>query len=240
MPRTLNAVSVPVSAPVFRDDPARNTAEAARSREALAASAAAALENASALQIIRWAHEQFGDRLAMTSSMADALLTHLVSQVVPGIDVLFLDTGYHFAETLGTRDAVAATHPANVRTILPLLTVAEQDARFGSRLHDRDPDACCAMRKVEPLNRALRDYDAWMSGVRRDETPQRANTPVVEVDHQRDMIKINPLATWTGEQVQAYVQEHGVLINPLVFEGFASVGCAPPGGGPARRNYQCR
>lgn len=228
MPRTLSDVSTPASLSVSEDDVARDSsADAAEGREALAARAAVDLENASTQEIIRWAHEQFGDRLAITSSMADALLTHLVSEVVPGIDVLFLDTGYHFAETLGTRDAVAATRAANVRTILPLLTVGEQDARFGSRLYDRDPDACCAMRKVEPLNRALRDYDAWMSGVRRDETPQRANTPVVEVDYKRDMIKINPLATWTDEQVRTYMDEHGVLVNPLVSEGFSSMGCAP-------------
>ena len=99
------------------------------------------------------------------------MLAHLASQVMPGVDVVFLDTGYHFAETLGIRDAVAAALPVTVRTVLPLRTVAEQDAELGPRLHDRNPDPCCAMRKVEPLNRALAPYRAWASGLRRADSP---------------------------------------------------------------------
>jgi phosphoadenosine phosphosulfate reductase len=141
--------------------------------------------------------------------------------------VLFLDTGYHFAETIGTRDAVASSGNGNVRTILPLLTVAEQDERYGPRLHERDPDACCRMRKVEPLNAALVDYDAWISGVRRDETSERADTPVVGYDEKRNLIKISPIASWTQADADAYIQDNGVLVNPLVSEGYLSIGCAP-------------
>jgi phosphoadenosine phosphosulfate reductase len=143
------------------------------------------------------------------------------------VDVLFLDTGYHFAETLGTRDAVAATYPVNLLSITPVRTVAEQDAMHGPRLYERDPDLCCALRKVEPLERALRDYDAWFTGLRRDESPSRATTPVVAWDEARGKVKVNPIAGWTQDDVESYVATHGVLINPLLQDGYASVGCAP-------------
>jgi phosphoadenosine phosphosulfate reductase len=195
--------------------------------EAFADHHATRLEGATADEIIMWAHEVFGDRLAITSSMGDALIPHLCSEVVPGIEVLFLDTGYHFAETLGTRDAVAATCGAKVRTILPLLNVAEQDAKFGARLYERDPDACCQMRKVDPLNAALADYDAWISGVRRDETADRADTPVVGYDAKRNLIKISPIVSWTQDEAETYMRDNGVLVNPLVSEGYLSIGCAP-------------
>jgi phosphoadenosine phosphosulfate reductase len=141
--------------------------------------------------------------------------------------VYFLDTGYHFAETIGTRDAVAATLPVDVRTVLPLWTVAEQDADLLPRLHDRDPDRCCWLRKVEPLGRALAPFSAWVSGVRRDESPTRADTPVVAWDVRRAIVKVHPLACWTQDDVDAYVAEHGVLVNPLVYDGYPSIGCEP-------------
>ncbi len=193
----------------------------------IAVEADARLQGAAAHDVIAWAAETFGERLVVTSSMGDGLLAHLVSQVVPGIEVLFLDTGYHFAETLGTRDAVAATSDVRVRSVLPLLTVAEQDARYGARLYDRDPDACCRMRKVEPLDAVLRGYDAWISGNRRDESAERADTPVVGFDARRGMVTIHPIATWTGRQVQAYLDAHHILVNPLQDEGYLSIGCAP-------------
>jgi phosphoadenosine phosphosulfate reductase len=159
--------------------------------------------------------------------MGDAVLPHLASVAAPGVDVLFLDTGYHFAETIGARDAVAATLAVNVRTILPLRTVSEQDAEFGPKLHDRDPDRCCAMRKVEPLARALEPYVAWASGVRRDEAATRADTRVVDWDAKRGMVKINPLATWTQVDVDAYIEANSILVNPLAYDGYPSIGCAP-------------
>ncbi len=112
----------------------------------------------------------------------------------PGVDVVFLDTGYHFAETIGTRDAVAATLPVTIKTITARRTVAEQDAEFGPRLHDRNPDLCCAMRKVAPLADALAPYAAWASGLRRDEAATRADVGVVEWDEKRSMVKLNPIA----------------------------------------------
>jgi phosphoadenosine phosphosulfate reductase len=195
--------------------------------EALALRAGRELEDAPAQEVMRWAAETFGRRLAVTSSMEDAVVAHLASTALPGVDVLFLDTGYHFPETIGTRDAVAATYPVNVITLSPLRTVAEQDAEHGPRLHDRDPDLCCALRKVEPLNRGLAGYDAWATGLRRDESPTRAGTPVVSYDPRRQKVKIAPIARWTQTDVDAYVTEHGVLLNLLLSDGYASVGCAP-------------
>ena len=155
------------------------------------------------------------------------MVAHLASRALPGVDVLFLDTGYHFAETIGTRDAVAATMAVNVITLTPKLTVAEQDAEYGPDLHDRDPDLCCSLRKVEPLNRGLGAYDAWATGLRRDESPSRANTPVVAWDAKRRKVKIAPIARWTQDDVDAYVAANGVLLNPLLWEGYTSIGCSP-------------
>jgi phosphoadenosine phosphosulfate reductase len=180
-----------------------------------------------AREALRWAADAFGDRLTVASSMGDEVLVHLVGTTLPGADVFFLDTGYHFAETLGTRDAYQAMLPLRIRTILPLLTVAQQDAEHGARLHDRDPDACCAMRKVEPLNRALGGHDAWVTGMRRADAPTRTDIGLVGWDERRGMVKLNPLAAWTDEDVERYVAEHGVFLNPLRQVGYASIGCAP-------------
>ena len=185
------------------------------------------LEGASAQDVLRWAVDTFGDRFVIASSMGDGLLAHLAASVASGVDVLFLDTGYHFAETIGTRDAVAQVYDVAVRTMLPLLTVAEQDAAHGERLYERDPNACCALRKVEPLARGLEPYDAWASGIRRDEAATRRNIGVVEWDAKRSMVKVNPIAAWTAADVDAYVAEHGVLVNPLAYDGYPSIGCAP-------------
>ncbi|WP_329173723.1 phosphoadenylyl-sulfate reductase [Streptomyces sp. NBC_01477] len=195
--------------------------------EQLAQEAGRDLEEASALDILRWAAGTFGPRWCVTSSMEDAVVAHLASRALPGVDVVFLDTGYHFPETIGTRDAVAAVMDVNVITLTPRQSVAEQDAQYGPKLHDRDPDRCCALRKVAPLEEGLSGYDAWATGLRRDESPTRANTPVVSWDARRQKVKIAPIARWTQADVEAYVAEHGVLTNPLLTDGYASVGCAP-------------
>lgn len=194
---------------------------------ALAEHANAELEHAPAGRIVEWAHETFGKDLVVASSMGDTHLVHLASTAAPGIDVVFLDTGYHFPETIGTRDAIAATYAVNLLSILPLRTVAEQDAEFGAKLHDRDPDQCCALRKVEPLERSLAPYTAWINGMRREEAVTRADIPVIGYDEKRGMVKISPLAAWTTEDVDAYTADHGVLTNPLFQEGYTSIGCAP-------------
>ncbi len=195
---------------------------------ALAQRGAADLEGATAHRVVEWAVEQFGERFCVTSSFADAVLVHVVSQVAPGIDVIFLDTGLHFQQTLDIRDLVAATMPVNVRSIKPRLTIGQQDGLYGPRLFNRDPDECCALRKVEPLREALEGYDAWGAGLRRDESPSRANTPVVGFEQARGKVKVAPLAYWTEADVQAYIERHNVPVNDLIkSEGYASVGCWP-------------
>ena len=194
--------------------------------ERLAAQAAEELADAPAEDIIRWAVDTFGSRICITSSMTDAVIIHLASQVQSGLDVIFLDTGYHFPETIGTRDAVEAVYPITLVNVTPSRTVAEQDAELGPRLYGRNPDLCCYLRKVEPLERTLRgNYDAWISGVRRDETLARRDTPVVDWDNKRQMVKVNPIARWTGAQVDEYIASEGVLVNPLVYDGYPSIGC---------------
>ncbi|MET9254310.1 phosphoadenylyl-sulfate reductase [Streptomyces sp. NPDC003717] len=185
------------------------------------------LEEAGALEVLRWAAAAFGSGLCVTSSMEDAVVVHLASRALPGVDVVFLDTGYHFEETIGTRDAVEAVMDVNVITLTPRRTVAEQDAEYGPKLYERDPDLCCALRKVRPLQEGLEGYTAWVTGLRRDESESRADVPVVGWDERRQKVKVSPIARWTQDDVDAYVAEHGVLTNPLLTDGYASVGCAP-------------
>jgi phosphoadenosine phosphosulfate reductase len=159
--------------------------------------------------------------------MQDNVLVHLASVVVPGIDVLFLDTGYHFIETIGTADAIEAVYPVTLRRLLPLQTVAEQDAEHGKDLFARDPDLCCALRKVAPLNKALRGYEAWATGMRRSEAVTRANTPVVQFDAKRGKVRIAPLAAWSDDDVAHYIERNNVLVNPLLSDEYPSIGCEP-------------
>jgi phosphoadenosine phosphosulfate reductase len=189
--------------------------------------AGAELELAPAEVIIEWAVATFGDRFCITSSMADAVLADIASRVAPGVDLVFLDTGYHFAETLGTADAVGATMNVNLIPITPVQSVAEQDAEYGPDLYQRDPDLCCALRKVKPLSDALQGYDAWATGLRRAETRNRIIAPVVGWDAKKAKVKVSPLARWSDDDVEQYVAEHGVLVNPLIYDGYPSIGCAP-------------
>jgi phosphoadenosine phosphosulfate reductase len=210
--------------------PMLRSAGPGRSRQELrelASIAGPELELAPAELIIEWAVNTFGDRFCITSSMADAVLAHIAGQVAPNIDVVFLDTGYHFAETVGTRDAVAATMPVDVVTATPGQTVAEQDATYGKDLYKTNPDLCCALRKVAPLQKTLADYDAWATGLRRDETHNRVITPVVGWDEQKGKVKVSPLARWSDDDVARYVEENNVLVNPLQYDGYPSIGCWP-------------
>lgn len=187
----------------------------------------AELELAPAEVIIEWAVATFGERFCITSSMGDAVLAHLASTVAPGIDVVFLDTGYHFAETIGTRDAVAATLPVTVVNVLPEQTVAEQDAAHGPDLFRTDPDRCCELRKVAPLASTLEAYDAWATGLRRAETRNRVIAPVIGWDARKGKVKVSPLARWSDDQVERYIADNDVLVNPLVYDGYPSIGCWP-------------
>jgi phosphoadenosine phosphosulfate reductase len=193
----------------------------------LAAAANRDLEDATASEILTWARDEFGSRLVVTSSLADTVMIHLAEQVAPGIDVIFLDTGYHFVETIGTRDAVRAVHNVNLLSITPVQSVAEQDAAYGKDLFARNPDQCCALRKVQPLNAALEGYSAWATGLRRADSPSRADTPIVSWDPKRNLVKIAPIARWSDDDVANYIEANSLMVNPLLEDGYASIGCAP-------------
>jgi len=193
----------------------------------LAERGVAELVGAGAMDLLRWTDENFGGNYVVASNMQDAVLVDLAAKVRPGVDVLFLDTGYHFVETVGTRDAVEAVYDINVVNVTPENSVAKQDELFGKDLFAREPNECCRMRKVEPLSKALRGYSAWVTGLRRVEAPTRANAPLISWDKAFGLVKINPIAAWTDEDMQNYIDANDVLVNPLVFEGYPSIGCAP-------------
>ncbi|WP_037310590.1 phosphoadenylyl-sulfate reductase [Amycolatopsis orientalis] len=194
----------------------------------LAERASKELAEATATEALRWTAETFGDDFIVASNMQDAVLLDLATQVKPDVDVLFLQTGYHFPETIGTRDAVQAVYPG-VRIVNAEAeqSVAEQDAEYGPKLHERDPNQCCHLRKVVPLRNTLAKYSAWVTGVRRVDAPTRANTPIVTWDDRNGLVKINPIAPWSDDEFRNYIDEHGILENPLVSIGYLSIGCAP-------------
>lgn len=199
----------------------------------LAEQGAAELDGADAIDLLRWTDKHFGPSYVVASNMQDAVLIDLAAKVRPDVPVLFLDTGYHFAETLGTRDAVEAVYDIQMLNITPEHTVSEQDQLLGKNLFASDPNKCCQLRKVVPLAAALRGYGAWVTGIRRAEAPTRANAPLISFDEQFQLVKINPLAAWTDQDMQNYITQHNVLVNPLVQEGYPSVGCAPCTAKPA-------
>ncbi|MDT5070346.1 MAG: phosphoadenosine phosphosulfate reductase [Mycobacterium sp.] len=188
---------------------------------------AAELDGATAEELLKWTDETFGGDYVVASNMQDAVLVAMAAKVRPGVDVLFLDTGYHFAETIGTRDAVEAVYGVNVINVTPEKTVAEQDQLVGKDLFASDAAACCRMRKVEPLGKALKGYSAWVTGIRRVEAPTRANAPLISYDKAFGLVKINPIAAWSDDEMQAYIEANDVLVNPLVHEGYPSIGCLP-------------
>lgn len=195
--------------------------------KALAEAAAVELAEASAAEALAWTAETFGDSWIVASNMQDAVLIDLAVKAKRDVDVLFLETGYHFPETIGTRDAVSVVYP-EVRIVNAEAerSVADQEAEFGL-LNQTAPDRCCFLRKVVPLRNTLARYDCWVTGVRRVDAPTRAGTPVVQWDERNNLVKVNPIAAWTDDEFNAYIAEHGILQNPLVSEGYLSIGCAP-------------
>lgn len=200
---------------------------------ALVDKGAAELDGASALELLQWTEDNFGDDFIVASNMQDGVLVHLATQVHPGVDVLFLETGYHFAETIGTRDAVEAVYGVNVINAQAKDSVAEQDRLLGKDLFAREPGECCRLRKVVPLQNTLKNYSAWVTGIRRVEAPTRANAPLISFDDAFGLVKINPIAAWDDDEMQTYIETHGILVNPLVEEGYPSIGCAPCTAKPA-------
>jgi phosphoadenosine phosphosulfate reductase len=175
-------------------------------------------ESLPASRVVRWAVEQFGPHLSLAASMTDAVLIDLAVKVAPAIEVVFIDTGYHFPETLETVENVRRRYGLNLR----IMTVAPHD----EELWKVDPANCCSAVKVGQLDRALAGKAAWMSGLRRDEAPTRAGSPIVARDL-RGLVKVNPLATWTAADVDEYIATHDVPVNPLTLRGYPSIGCMP-------------
>jgi phosphoadenosine phosphosulfate reductase len=171
-----------------------------------------------ASKIIQWAVDSFAPHLCLTASMTDAVLIDLAVKVDPSIEVVFIDTGYHFPETLATVEEVRKHYGLNLR----MMTVARQD----EALWKADPENCCSAVKVGQLDRALAGKQAWMSGLRRVEAANRETTPVIARDI-RGLIKINPIVTWTDQDVAGYIADHGVPVNPLTERGYPSIGCMP-------------
>ena len=193
----------------------------------LAEEASEELADATAAEALAWTAKTFGDNFIVASNMQDAVLIDLAVKAKPDVDVLFLETGYHFAETIGTRDAVELTYPTiRIVNAEAEQSVADQEAEFGL-LNKTNPTQCCFLRKVVPLQKTLAKYDAWVTGVRRVDAPTRANTPIVSWDDRNELVKINPIAPWSDDEFNGYIAEHGILENPLVSEGYLSIGCAP-------------
>ena len=171
--------------------------------------------------VLRWAGETFGDDLVVAAAMTlDVVLVDLAARSIPGVEVVFLDTHEHFPETLATADTVERRYPIRLRRERPAPgdVVAQQ--------YLTDPNACCHARKVLPLERALAGRRAWVTGMRRVDAATRTEIPVVQRD-KRGLVKINPIASWTDEDVAAYAAEHDVPLNPLLDQGYPSIGCAP-------------
>lgn len=193
----------------------------------------AKFEDAHPRDILRWALESSGlERIAVASAFQTegTVVMHLATQIRPRIPILFLETGYQFAETLAFKQRIAERLDLNVVDLYGAYTVERQTEELGPRLYERDPELCCELNKVRPMFEALRGYDAWITALRRDSSPTRANAPFVEryeIEPGRWMVKVNPMATWTHRQVWGYLKEHDLPHNPLYDLGYSSIGCAP-------------
>ena len=178
-------------------------------------------EAMSADELLRWAHEEFGERLCLTCSWQrqSSALVHMVSELELGVDVVELDTLVLFPETYATRDRLVEQYGLELKSFRPLDPI--------DRLWETDPDRCCHVRKVEPLLKALEPYDAWISGIRRDQSPSRAKTPKVQWSERYEVWKVHPLADWDEKRVWAYITINEIPYNPLHDVGFRSIGCIP-------------
>jgi len=192
-----------------------------------------AFESADPREVLEWALVTSGiERIAIASAFQTegTVVMHMATQIRPGIPVLFLETGYQFAETLAFKEQMAERLGLNVIDLVGRYTVEQQAAEFGARLFERDAEKCCDLNKVRPMFEGLRNFDAWITALRRDSSPTRANAPFVdqyEIEAGRWMVKVNPMATWTHQQVWKYLKEHDLPHNPLYDLGYSSIGCAP-------------
>ena len=186
------------------------------------------VESMTAEKCLRWAYENFGDRLCLTCSWQkqSSVLVHMVGELGIDVPVIELDTGLFFAETYATRERLVERYALEL--IRPeVITIAEQHRREGPNLWESNPDRCCHVRKVEPLERALKDYDAWISGIRREQSLTRKDAERVEFSERYDVWKIQPLVDWDAKRVDAYIHVNEIPYNPLHDAGYPSIGCIP-------------
>lgn len=183
------------------------------------------LESASAGEVLEWGEEYLHTPLAVTLSMQDTVLAELAARHAPSAELIFLDTGYHFPETLQVAEQVDQRYSNRLLSIVPTQSIAEQDASEGQDLYKTNPARCCELRKVQPLAAMKRSYEGWVTGLKRVDAPTRKNTPVLEID-KTGRIKLNPLAAWTDADIDNYIREHDLIVHPLTKQGFPSIGCA--------------
>lgn len=195
-------------------------------KEALAQEAAERFERESPETLLAWAVEKFPNlTLACSFGAEDVVLVDMLQKISPSTPIFYLDTDFHFKETYETRDRLAERYNVSFVQVKPKLTPEQQAELHGDELWKRDPNACCNIRKVEPLAGILSQYDAWITGIRREQAPTRANAKKVEYDYKFGLIKFNPLASWTWDDVWAYIRANDVIYNPLHDNNYPSIGC---------------
>ncbi len=200
-------------------------AEVARRNAELVEAHADALYDADARTILEWTGEHAPGAIAVTLSMENTVLAELAARHLPEADFLFLDTGYHFPETLEVAEQVAARYPQKLVTALPTLDREQQDETYGTNLYRSNPTACCRMRKVEPLAVNLSPYAGWVTGLRRADGPTRAQAPALSLDA-TGRLKISPIITWSLEDTEAFIADQDLIVHPLTTQGYPSIGCA--------------
>lgn len=187
------------------------------------------LESASPEQILQWAVERFAPRFTMATAFGPEgmVILHMLAEIAPDTPVFNLDTGYQFAETLELREKVKQRYGMEVELKKPELTVEDYEKLHGGPLYVRDPNQCCADRKLAVNKKAVQGFHAWASAIRRDQSPDRAEAPIVGWDKKFGLVKVSPLANWTKKDVWAFITKHDIPYNPLHDQGFTSIGCWP-------------
>ncbi|WP_457623625.1 phosphoadenylyl-sulfate reductase [Persephonella sp.] len=188
-------------------------------------------ENLPAQDLLKWVFETY-ENVGFTSSFSadDVSIINMIREIKPDGLIIFIDTDYHFPETYDLVERLKKEWNLNLKIIKPLITVEEMEERYGEKLYEKDPDKCCQIRKVEPLKRILEDLDVWITGMRRDQSPTRANIGKVEthkLPSGKTILKVNPIADWTRKDVWNYVNENNLPYNPLYDQNYLSIGCAP-------------
>ncbi|GGG11120.1 phosphoadenylyl-sulfate reductase [Paenibacillus aceti] len=195
-------------------------------KEALIQEKAVELESATPQEIIAWAVETFPNiTFACSFGAEDVVLVDILQKVSPATDIFYLDTDFHFKETYETRDKLMNRYDLQFVRVSPLISPADQERQHGAELWKKDPNTCCNIRKVEPLTRVLSKYEAWITGIRRDQAPTRANAKKIEYDVKFGLVKFNPIADWTSEDVWNYIHSNGLVYNPLHDQNYPSIGC---------------